>query len=160
MEWGVLPFNFKYLKVKRRPSFHSTPPRQAVKKNPCRTLWGEGRSQTRLSGRVLPHLRKRVGDLGRAPTNPPYNTNSPNPSPELAHGTAVVFQKLSGRSCRVPGGRSYLLTKYQPKRTHLDPIHLIFDDFSAFFRGSRPGWGTTFVSLGCCPGGERETEPN
>ena len=33
------------------------------------------------------------------------------------------------------GGRSYLLTKYQPKRTHLDPIHHIFDDFFTFFRG-------------------------
>ena len=30
---------------------------------------------------------------------------------------------------RVPGGRGYLLTKYEPKWTHLDLIHAIFDDF-------------------------------
>ena len=30
---------------------------------------------------------------------------------------------------RLPGGRGYLLTKYEPKRTHLDLIHAIFDDF-------------------------------
>ena len=74
----------------------------------------------------------------------------------------MFFGRFRGREAfqRVPGGRSYLLTKYELKRTHLDLIHLILDDFSTFFRGSRPGWGTTFVSLGCCPGGERETEPN
>ena len=32
---------------------------------------------------------------------------------------------------RVPGGRGSVLTKYQPKRTHLDPIHHMFDDFSS-----------------------------
>ena len=27
---------------------------------------------------------------------------------------------------RLPGGRGYLLTKYEPKRTHLDLIHATF----------------------------------
>ena len=32
----------------------------------------------------------------------------------------------------VPGGCSYLLTKYQPKRTHLAPVPHILEDYSQY----------------------------
>ena len=42
-----------------------------------------------------------------------------------------LFGRFRGREAfqRFPGARTSVLTKYQPKRTHLDPIHHIFHDF-------------------------------
>ena len=94
-------------------------------------------TSVKCTGGAAPQRSATGGNRG--PQGPP---RAPRAQGHFSH-FSVFFGCFRGRGAfqGVPGGRGSVLTKYEPKRTHLDLIHHIFDDFSVFFRGSRPGWG-------------------
>ena len=75
--------------------------------------------------------------LQRSATGGPRGAPGPPWAPEAFFESFLIFCHFGSREAfqGVPGGRSYLLTKYQPKLKHLHPIHHIFEDFSSLFQG-------------------------
>ena len=88
-------------------------------------------TSVKCTGGAAPQRSATGGNRG--PQGPPRAPRAPG---HFSH-FSVFFCRFEGREAfhRVPGDHGSVLTKYQPKRTHLDPVHPIFDDFSSFFRG-------------------------